>query len=180
MPTTAERRALVFAAAIAVLGVVARMARARDARPAPAPESVRALDAQIARVDSARRGGRASTAKAGAAVGSGGRSAGAVPRPPASQPAVTPVDLDVADASAIERLPWIGPALAARIVENRERCGAFGSLPQLTRVNGIGEGTTKRLSPYVTFSGRSRPMSAAVGSGCQEAARGAAPRRRGR
>jgi hypothetical protein len=88
------------------------------------------------------------------------------------------VDLDVADVTEIERLPWIGPALAARIVESRERCGAFGSLERLQRVNGIGEGTTRRLQPYVTFSGRSRPMNAAAESACPDAARGAAPRRR--
>jgi competence protein ComEA len=184
MPTGAERRALAFAAAIAVTGVAARVIRAREARPEPAVAAVRALDAQIARVDSARQAGKAKApgARSAGSRGAGSRAKGAASEPSRgrAQEPTGPIDLDVADAATIERLPWVGPSLAARIVENRERCGAFGSLAQLTRVNGIGEATTRRLAPYVTFSGRSRPMNAAVGSGCENAATGAAPRRRGR
>lgn len=179
MTTGTERRALVFAAAMAALGMVARVVRARDTRPDPTPQAVRALDAQIARVDSARRsasrGTRSSSRGAGAAP-NGGR--GAVSTSAVREP--IQVDLDVADAAAIERLPWIGPALAARIVENRGRCGPFGSIEALTRVNGIGVATAKRLAPHVTFSGRSSPTGASPTQGCQGGARGAAPSRRGR
>lgn len=175
MPATAERRALAFLSAIVLLGAVARAVRAREARPVASEAAVRALDAQIARVDSARRAPRGATRLPGTTAKSAPSSRGGAPARSGAS-----VDLDVADAATIERLPWVGPALAARIVEDRARCGPFGSLAALTRVNGIGEGTTRRLAPYVTFSGGSRPMGAAAGSGCQDAARGAAPRRRGR
>src|SRR3990172_8209052 len=59
MPTTAERRALVFVAAIAVMGGIARVLRAREARPAP--------------TEAAGRGpGPPGAARGGGGVGGGG------------------------------------------------------------------------------------------------------------
>ena len=62
------------------------------------------------------------------------------------------VDLDRASEPEIEQLPWVGPALARRIVANRDSFGAFGSLDALERVKGLGPATRKRLSSRVTFS----------------------------
>lgn len=90
--------------------------------------------------------------------GQGGRS-GLTPR------AEGRVDLDVASKAEIETLPWVGPALAERIVSNRTRCGPFGSIEGLKRVAGIGDGIAKRLTPLVTFSSRAHGSSAA-GSPC--------------
>lgn len=183
MPSTpAERRALVVIAAIAALGVVARVVRSRTARPAPTAAEVLALDAQIERVREARgaKGSGArpkSTRRAAPSDSSPTRRASQTPR---EVKAREPVDLDTAGLTTIERLPWIGPSLAARIVESRERCGAFGSMEALTRVYGIGEGMAKRLEPHVTFSTSSRPMDADRAQACSKSAKGAAPRRRGR
>jgi competence protein ComEA len=80
----------------------------------------------------------------------------------------------------IEKLPWVGPVLAERIVTNREKCGPFGSLEGLKRVGGVGEATAKRLAPHVTFSGTSRPMGTAGAPGCPAADNRAALPRRGR
>ena len=66
----------------------------------------------------------------------------------------TPVDLDAATVQEIEKLPRIGPALAQRIVTNRDSLGAFGSLASLKRVKGIGPASLERLAPLVTFGGR--------------------------
>jgi competence protein ComEA len=181
MPTTAgERKALAVVAAVAALGVVARVVKAREARPVATAAEMLALDSQIARVRDARTKSRNGSSKTKA-------------RPRVSENRTTPtasqtardtarilVDLDTAGAMTIEALPWIGPALAARIVESRERCGPFGSMEALTRVYGIGEGMSKRLLPYVTFSATSRPMDAERMPACSTAAKGAAPRRRGR
>lgn len=180
MPTPSERRALVLLTVVAVLGVAARLSGATRNQAVATPEQIRALDAQIARVESARTARRARTAR------SGGRGASNVTRPRApsspekSDPRRAPVDLDVADAATIEGLPWIGPALAERIVSNRDRCGPFGSLEALKRVVGIGDGLVKRLEPHVTFSTSSRPMVAASAPGCGSADKRAAPRARGR
>lgn len=180
MPTPSERRALVLLTVVAALGVAARLSGATRNQAVATPEQVRALDAQIARVESARTARRSRTAR------SGGRGPANVTKPRApSSPAKgdtrrDPVDLDVADATTIEGLPWIGPALAQRIVANRDRCGPFGSLEALKRVAGIGDGVVKRLEPHVTFSTPSRPMGAASAPECASADKRAAPRARGR
>lgn len=48
------------------------------------------------------------------------------------------VDLNRADHAALESLPGIGPAIAARIVSDREANGPFSSLEDLGRVSGVG------------------------------------------
>lgn len=185
MPSTpSERRALAVIAAIAVLGVVARVVKSRHARPAPTAAEVLALDAQIARVQAARAASKSGGTRSSAPRKTSGARNRTESRPASqSQREVAPrplVDLDTAGLATIEALPWIGPSLAARIVESRERCGPFGSMDALTRVYGIGEGMSKRLTPYVTFSTPSRPMDADLAQGCQRSAKVAAPRRRGR
>ncbi|KTR06400.1 hypothetical protein NS184_09435 [Curtobacterium luteum] len=49
------------------------------------------------------------------------------------------VDLNSADADALETLPGIGPALAARIIAWRAEHGRFGSVEDLLDVSGIGD-----------------------------------------
>lgn len=184
MPSTAsERRALAVVAAIAALGVVARVVKARDARPAPTAAEVLALDSQIARVRAARAGSSRSGGAARATRRESARESRTTRPSSQSRSDTTPrplVDLDTASATTIEALPWIGPALAARIIESRERCGSFGSMEALTRVYGIGDGMAKRLAPYVTFSTSSRPIGAERTAACSTSAKGAASRRRGR
>ncbi|MBK7907456.1 MAG: helix-hairpin-helix domain-containing protein [Gemmatimonadetes bacterium] len=68
-----------------------------------------------------------------------------------------PIDVDLATVDELDRLPGIGPALAARIVEERARLGPFGSMDALDQVRGIGPALAERLRPHVTFSGSPRP-----------------------
>ncbi|MDB4893503.1 MAG: hypothetical protein JWL61_5358 [Gemmatimonadetes bacterium] len=65
-----------------------------------------------------------------------------------------PIDLDSATQEQIESLPGIGPAVAKRIVANRDSLGPFKSLDGLKRVKGMGKATLEKLSALVTFSGR--------------------------
>ena len=185
MPSTpAERRALAVVAAVAALGVVARVIKSRHARPAPTAAEVMALDAQIARVRAARVAGKVGSRPKRSTKRATDVSESRTKQLPSQSKrdssARGPVDLDTASLATIEDLPWIGPALAARIVESRERCGPFGSLEALTRVYGIGEGMSKRLAPHVTFSTPSRPNGADRTPSCSTSAKGAAPRRLGR
>jgi competence protein ComEA len=165
MPTPAERQALLFLAAVAVIGGGARVARSRTlardvarAEQGPAPSTdlaTRALEAQIAAVDSARR--QAKSKQASPRVASSRRrqrptlDSGRVPDP------VAPIDVNAASAAELERLPRVGPALAARIVAWREKNGPFESLESLRHVRGIGPATARLLAPLVTFSGRHSP-----------------------
>lgn len=98
----------------------------------------------------------------------------------AQQPAVTsPVDVDRATASELEVLPRIGPALAKRIVADREANGPFGSIEGFQRVRGVGPAMAAALSGTVTFSGTLRPsIAGGVRFGGSKQAPGGAKRRR--
>lgn len=77
------------------------------------------------------------------------------PLPVAAEPTTPagPVRLDINTASAadLELLPGIGPTLASRIIEYRERHGPMRSLDHLMNVKGIGQRTADKLAPYVRF-----------------------------
>ena len=61
-----------------------------------------------------------------------------------------PVNLNTADAAALETLPRVGPALAARIIDWRSVNGRFASVEQLLDVSGIGQKTFEQLRELVT------------------------------
>lgn len=140
-----------FVAVIAALGVGVRGMAAWRA-PAPPIADREALAQQLSAVDSLiAAGGR----RRGAAQGKSGAQA-------APGLAQHPIDVDVAPASELERLPGIGPALAGRIVADREANGPFGSAAALQRVRGVGPVLAGRLAPYVTFSRSPRPIQTGV------------------
>ena len=166
MPTPAERQALLFLAAVAVIGggvraagtrsLAREVARAERGVAPSADLATRALDAQIAAVDSARRRVRAPKAnartRAARTITESTRSQGRLPNP------VLSIDVNAASAAELERLPRVGPALAARIVAWREAHGPFESMESLRHVRGIGPATARMLAPQVTFSGRHSPF----------------------
>lgn len=93
-------------------------------------------------------GGAGAGAGAGVGAGSGGSaSAGAGGGAGA---AAQVVDLNTADATALETLPGIGPALAERILAWRDEHGGFRSVEDLLEVSGIGEGRFAELQDRVT------------------------------
>jgi len=61
-----------------------------------------------------------------------------------------PVNLNTADAEALDALPGIGPATAASIIEHRGKIGAFTSVEQLLDVPGIGDAKLEALRDLVT------------------------------
>ncbi|MBI4364497.1 MAG: helix-hairpin-helix domain-containing protein [Candidatus Latescibacteria bacterium] len=63
------------------------------------------------------------------------------------------LDPDRADAAQLVRLPGIGPALAARIIADRDSRGPFRTAEALLRVPGIGPRTLERISGYLRFGG---------------------------
>ncbi|MBA1148308.1 helix-hairpin-helix domain-containing protein [Ectothiorhodospiraceae bacterium WFHF3C12] len=54
-----------------------------------------------------------------------------------------PVNINTADASALQGLDGVGPAKAAAIVDYRDANGPFSSVEDLTAVDGIGEKTVE-------------------------------------
>ncbi len=59
------------------------------------------------------------------------------------------LDLNTADAAALQRLPRVGPVLAERILQWRAQHGRFTSVAELTEVPGIGPALLATLSPHV-------------------------------
>jgi DNA uptake protein ComE-like DNA-binding protein len=146
--TTGERNALMFLAAVAVLGVGTRLIRSPRTEAAA---DLASIDAQLALVDSAR-----DRAKGKARGRSRNSSAATRPEPAANQRVVR-IDLDRASKDEIDRLPGIGPVLADRIIAERNAHGAFGCLAALETVKGIGPALARKLDSLVTFTGARRP-----------------------
>lgn len=61
------------------------------------------------------------------------------------------VNLNTADAEALETLPRVGPAMAQRIIEWRTTNGRFSAIEDLMSVSGIGEKTFAQLKDLVTI-----------------------------
>lgn len=60
-----------------------------------------------------------------------------------------PLDLNRASAEDIERLPFIGPAMAQRIVARRDSVRRFRSLEELDSIKGVGPALIEKLRPLV-------------------------------
>ncbi|HEX8560888.1 MAG TPA: helix-hairpin-helix domain-containing protein [Pyrinomonadaceae bacterium] len=69
-----------------------------------------------------------------------------------TRPAEGAPKISINDASReeLERLPGVGPALAARIVEHRERYGRFRRAEHLLLVRGVSERRFRQLRHLVT------------------------------
>jgi competence protein ComEA len=67
------------------------------------------------------------------------------------------IDPNRADAVELDRLPGIGPGLARRIVQDRERNGPFRGPEELSRVPGIGAATLADFAEHLTVAGSDSP-----------------------
>ena len=60
------------------------------------------------------------------------------------------VNINTADAVALETLPGIGPALAQRILDYRQAHGPFVRAEDIMEVSGIGKATFEKLRDHIT------------------------------
>jgi len=90
-------------------------------------------------------------AAAAAAAGSGPEPAGLREVPPDRGVEAGGVDPNAAGLAALVRLPGVGPALARRILEDRERNGPYRRPEDLLRVRGIGPATLDKMRPGLRF-----------------------------
>lgn len=61
-----------------------------------------------------------------------------------------PLDINQAAAKDFEALPDIGPKLAERIIETRERLGGFKTIDDLQKVKGVGSKKLDKLKTLIT------------------------------
>jgi len=62
------------------------------------------------------------------------------------------IDINRAEAWLLEALPGIGETLAQRIIDYRQKNGAFHSITELTKVEGIGPSTYERIKTFITVA----------------------------
>lgn len=62
------------------------------------------------------------------------------------------IDLNDATAAELEELPGVGPAIAQRIIEHREKNGPFRSVDDLVEVSGIGPATLENIREQATVA----------------------------
>jgi competence protein ComEA len=61
------------------------------------------------------------------------------------------VNINTADETSLESLPEVGPVTAQAIITWRTQHGGFSSVDQLLDVDGIGDATLAKITPYVTI-----------------------------
>jgi competence protein ComEA len=83
-------------------------------------------------------------------VGDDSTSVAAAPAPAAEVPGSSAVvNLNSADAGALESLPGVGPVIAQRIVDWRAQNGPFRSIDELGEVSGIGDSILSQVRGHV-------------------------------
>lgn len=143
------------------------MNAAEATRAAPAPSAVPAADAALASrpasaavAEPARRAAVAATVLfvAVIAVGVAERiaagPAGTIDAAAARDVAQLRIDPNTASAAALQLLPEVGPALAAAIVDYRERAAprrAFSQIGDFDAVRGVGPLTLREMRPFLAF-----------------------------
>lgn len=83
------------------------------------------------------------------------------------------VDINTADAAALETLPGIGETKAAAIIQYRTDHGPFKTVDELDNVSGIGPSTMASIHDLVSIGGGTTP--AATGSATSSAPTSTAP-----
>lgn len=160
MPTPSEQKALAFVAIVILLGGAVRVLRAGPSIPSASEQQgvarqARASDsAAAASAVKPRARGRARKPTVRDTIPHVIGGVASVP-PSYARPAAgaqARIDIDHATAEQIEKLPRIGPAMARRIVANRDSLGPFKTPAGLRRVKGMGPATLARLTPLITFS----------------------------
>lgn len=61
------------------------------------------------------------------------------------------ININQADVNELDKLPGIGPAMAAKIVEYREANGGFTAIEDLKKVKGIGEAKFNKIKDKITL-----------------------------
>ncbi|HET9981976.1 MAG TPA: helix-hairpin-helix domain-containing protein [Longimicrobiales bacterium] len=150
-----ESRALAF-----VLGLVGLSAGVRYVRQPPPVAFPASMNVDAASLEKASKAALERDRKRGKPLGKG-----------------ETIDVNRAAAEELERLPGVGPSLAQRIVDERERNGAYDSAADLRAVRGMGPKMLANIAPRLAFGGGSglRPRVHAAVAAAEEGARPGTP-----
>ena len=84
-------------------------------------------------------------------VGAAPAAGSPVSAPAGGSPVTGLVNINTADETTLESLPEVGPVTAQAIITWRTQHGGYTSVDQLLDVDGIGDATLAKLTPYVTL-----------------------------
>jgi competence protein ComEA len=85
---------------------------------------------------------------------------------PLAAMALEPVNINTADAAALQQINGIGPSKANAIIEYRKEHGPFATVDDLVKVPGIGEKSLAQLKPQITVgTATAAPAPTAKGGG---------------
>jgi competence protein ComEA len=150
--TPQERLALAVVALLLTAGAAARVLS-----PGPAP--LQWVNPAEAGADTTRIGS-ASVLREGVERQVAERRLSATPLAPGER-----LDPNTASAPELQRLPRVGPALAARIVAHREANGPFRSLADVDAVPGIGAALLAGIAPHLALPAGAPAAGATSGGG---------------
>jgi len=68
-----------------------------------------------------------------------------------------PININTATQAQFESLPGLGPKVAERILEYRQKNGPFKKVEDLMNVKGIGEKSFLKLKPLLTITQKTEP-----------------------
>jgi competence protein ComEA len=76
----------------------------------------------------------------------------ASPAPKTVVQSSAPININTAAKADLEKLPGVGPAMAQRILDYRQKNGSFKKIEELMNVQGIGEKSFLKLRPLITVA----------------------------
>ena len=66
--------------------------------------------------------------------------------------AAAPINLNTATAEQLATIPGVGPKMAERIIDYRQKSGGFKKVEDLMNVSGIGEKNFLKMRPLITVA----------------------------
>jgi len=70
----------------------------------------------------------------------------------ATATAAAPVNLNTATAEQLATIPGVGPKMAERIIDYRQKNGGFKKVEDLMNVSGVGEKSFLKMKPLITVT----------------------------
>ena len=61
------------------------------------------------------------------------------------------VNINTANEEELSALPGIGPVIAERIIEYRDKNGPFKSTEEITKIKGVGDKTFQKLKDFIAI-----------------------------